>query len=173
MSNFHWENVIIDVPSSPTTNQQRIILPRYAFDKCCIIFYQTVLVLLVLVYYGFAGKALINVSIANIHNLCIESLLWFYLLFVVLIGVVVTFYNLYINMKRDQLCTKLMIGLVIQLGFISWGIYELSGVSCVHKLRSSEIYYLSLIYILASTIVFCMISVRLLLRALFNVANIR
>ncbi len=110
----------------------------------------TILTFLIVAFFVFTFKALVETSCNDVNSVCKESNLWYYLTTIFIINVLSNNDN-----KKNYIeffC--------VNTGFFLWGLYELFGVKCVNNLHSTLLYEFSLSYwIFISVVLFLVICV--------------
>jgi hypothetical protein len=143
----------IDIEDQSTTNdktiEQTISLDELNNKWCkwCNIELVIVLTAIVficapIVFIIFSIMALVNTSIYELHEMCPETNLWIYLLISLIIGIFINRKNTANNSSNEESKNTFSI-LIIPIGILCWGSYELWGVECVNEIKSNSIYTMS------------------------------
>lgn len=94
----------------------------------------------VIVYTVFCIMALCSVSLRTTQNHCEESNMWIWLLVMIINNAASGSANS--SSKEGDLCVALC-SLIISLGLIGWGSYEMWGVSCANNLSKYLVYQMT------------------------------
>ena len=100
------------------------------------------------VYVVYSIIALANVSNMSIKDECASSNIWIFLLLSLILGLMNHSQSFKQFGSENQEWGKLVCVNLAQLGFTSWGAYELWGVGCVDT--SNLVYEMAEIYVIAS-----------------------
>jgi hypothetical protein len=100
------------------------------------------------VYFGYSIIALANISNTSIKDDCASSNIWIFLLLSIILGLMNHSQSFKQFGSDKQEWGKLVCINLAQLGFTSWGAYELWGIDCVDT--SNLVYEMAEIYVIAS-----------------------
>ncbi len=95
-----------------------------------------------IVFIIFSIMALVNTSNHELHEMCPETNLWIYLLISLIVGIITNRKNAANNSSNEESKNTFSI-LIIPIGILCWGSYELWGVECVNEIKSNSIYTMS------------------------------
>jgi hypothetical protein len=118
-------------------------------------------------YIVYSIIALADISHRSIKDECPFSNIWIFLILTLILGLTNHMQNCKQLSDDNQKWGKIVCGSIIQLGFTSWGAWELWGVHCVDT--SNSVYDMVEIYVIASYIISGLL---LILATVFTVAFI-
>jgi hypothetical protein len=120
---------------------------------CTIIIFGVALLGAVIANIVFSILGLVDTSHKELQEQCPGTNLWVYLLVILILNYANHTQNItQMTENNPNLCT-LICGLMIQIGFIAWGSYELWGVDCVDQIKSNLIYTMVFINVFVSYVV--------------------
>jgi hypothetical protein len=117
--------------------------------------YLIICCLLLLIIFSIIGLA----NTSNNDILCPNSHLWYYLLISLLI-LLITIINYKIKQNSNNYFYNIIFYVIISLGMIIWGTYELFYIDCINKLSDTILYKVSFTYWIYN-ISFCGINIGL------------
>jgi len=107
-------------------------------------------------YIIFSIIALVNTSHKEIQDICPFSNIWIYLLLTLILNGGFFGTNIKaVDLKEDKKsgCCSSICTLLLQIGFLCWGAWEIWGVSCVDNIRPNIIYTMAEINVIATIVI--------------------
>ena len=98
-----------------------------------------IIIICISLFIIFSIIGLTTTSNTNVNNLCYNSNLWYYLL-VSLLLFLLTLINYKINNKKENYFNNIILYLILSVGMIIWGTYELYYINCANKLKHTTLY---------------------------------
>jgi hypothetical protein len=114
----------------------------------------------------FSIIALVETSHKELQKECPETNLWVYLLIIVILGTGNTRRTIQSSLKEDINICAILCGMIMHLGLLGWGVYELWEVNCVNDIKSNLIYTMTLINVVA-----CLVAVLIIFSIIVFVRN--
>ena len=102
---------------------------------------------LVVVFYVYGIIALCDTSYKEVSTMCSDSNLWYFLLILLILNLSSSKSLVSKASKESNGCGS-VIAFLIYMGYISWGTYELFGISCVDQLHDTLLWKMSLISVI-------------------------
>ena len=105
-------------------------------------------------YLVFAIIGLVNTSHKEIQDICPNSNIWIYLLVILILNGGFFGNNIKaIGERKKSGACGIICNLLLQMGFLCWGAYEIWGVSCVDEIRPDLVYTMAEINVIATIVI--------------------